>query len=235
MLCGWGLQMMFLLPLSDHREGKNNKRQKPAGGFQSRIIQQGENHTYRSVSSRNKQRAHQAARANQLWNQDVDQLEIWIEDLQAAIAGANWTRARVRAGGTLDKKSDKRKLSASATMTLRMKERKSITCLCKCSLTVVSSSGMPFSPGSSSSSSSNSLLGSPSSTLLPSLFPSLVPYTHCCAGTLSIFSMWQSMATSTNMNGPFSLAPYTSPATWAQSSMVSLAPTLSQIFCWPVC
>lgn len=74
------------------------------------------------MSSRNKQRAHQAARANQLWYQDVDQLEIWMTDLQAEIAGASWTRARVSAGGTLDKKSDKIKLSASVAMTLRMKE-----------------------------------------------------------------------------------------------------------------
>jgi len=43
-------------------------------------------------------------------------------DLQAEIAGASWTRARVSAGGTLDKKSDKIKLSASVAMTLRMKE-----------------------------------------------------------------------------------------------------------------
>jgi hypothetical protein len=124
MLCGWRLQMMvFLSPLNDHSEGKNNEREKSAEDFESRIIRQGKNHTYRRVNSRNKQRAHQAARANQLWYQDADQLEIWMTDLQAEIPGASWTRARVRAGGTLDKKSDKRKLSASATMTLRMKER----------------------------------------------------------------------------------------------------------------
>ncbi|KDR75401.1 hypothetical protein GALMADRAFT_249454 [Galerina marginata CBS 339.88] len=52
-----------------------------------------------------RQRAHQDARASQLGYQEEDQLEIWRAALQREMAGARWTRAKVRAGGTAERKS----------------------------------------------------------------------------------------------------------------------------------